>query len=116
MWINPIDYESHVLSEFLAYDTIQVSERVRKKHGITIRDIEKACRNIIQYATRWSDDYNMVIHAVAGNIHTSLDSTRQLQILANLVTDENGLHVFKVWHALDLTEKMARELRLRRVR
>ena len=116
MWINPYSYQTYTLSAFLDYDVIEVSARVTRKHGITLNDVERACENIIQYAKSWSDDYNMDIHAVAGNIYTSLDSTRQLQMLANLVWNDDGRAVFKVWHALDLTEKMARKLKLRRMR
>lgn len=116
MWLNPYDYQTYTLSDFLDYDTIEITKRVTRKHGITLFDIERACENIIQYAKSWSDDYNMEIHALAGNIYTSLDTTRQLQILANLVINENGQAIFKVWHALDLTEKMARKLKLRRMR
>lgn len=115
MWINPYDYQTYSLSAFVDYDVIELSERVTRKHGITLRDVEMACEHIIQYAKSWSDDYNMEIHALAGNIYTSLDSTRQLQMLANCVRDGSGRTVFKVWHALDLTEKMARELQLRRI-
>ena len=103
MWINPYDSQIYELSTFLGYTEIEIDTRVYRRHPDMSEElILNACRRVIQIGYREPPGVRYVFASAprAGE--------PQIEIVGTLLDDGT----FVVFHAMQLREKIARELRL----